>query len=613
MKKYIYLICLVSSFAACGEEELVWYGEEKDAIQFYVDDESETAAGALNRKYNFAEATYEEKKGDVTTTYYYGDNKKEVSFEKVLLQLQGFPTPDERPYKLKSVLLEGDPETQPEVIFEPYYSLYPNCLLDTVQFVVTRPKARGTYKIAIQLDTEEEEAFFTVGAVEQSSLELTIMDVYYEPENWKDRLEWLGTFSQEKYALMVTYSQQPFNRFDPLMWNDTEEYVREVANSPLVQAYNEAHPDAPVTFPMTTKRTWWDQKLYLLGEFSEEKHEFMCKIVGDKLPQNNKLEYWNLIFRDEIEKQGITAFEVPVNERQSSWWRSQPLGEWTLAKQEFVLRTLFERGGKDFNEITEDVWVYGNVLVRSALDEYNQQHPDAVLNLDFPIEGEPAWWNMHVNQLGDYHAVVRDLLVLSILNGYGSFASLNYSPLVDNLLEELKRRLQEYNDAHPDDTPIQLPVNPPAWWDRNLNGQENHFGEFSGEKENFIKSILSHYKGQYNGWFDFSNWNAIFRYELAAHNATAEVPYTFEFPFYPYKPTFWDNYASIWGDYSETKQVFIWMLLLPESWGIVDDWYVSTYSGKVRSMLIECYHNGTYEAFMQYYAVAGAEPFEFPE
>jgi len=47
----------------------------------------------------------------------------------VVLDLQGFPTPDEREYKLKTVLVEDqDSSKVAEVVFEPYYSLAPNQL-----------------------------------------------------------------------------------------------------------------------------------------------------------------------------------------------------------------------------------------------------------------------------------------------------------------------------------------------------------------------------------------------------------------------------------------------------------------------------------------------------
>ena len=203
-----------------------------------------------------------------------------------------------------------------EVVFEPYYSLAPNQLKDTIKITVLRPKTRGTYTVGITVDTEGKGAFFDKGVVEKSILRLDIKDVYEQPEGWDERQEWLGEFDEEKYAFMVTVSKQAFSKENNHMWNETDKY-----NLELREALDEFNANAApedrkkFKFPVTTKLVWWDKQLKFLGEFSEEKHEFIKNLLseeGETLANNSKLEYWNLVFRDAVAEQGISEFSFPV-------------------------------------------------------------------------------------------------------------------------------------------------------------------------------------------------------------------------------------------------------------------------------------------------------------
>ena len=103
MRKNIYLFLLAGLFTACGEDDLIRYSLEKDGLQFYTGEDSKLIPGDasdLDRIFNFATATYQErKKGDEREeTYYYGDNLEAYTYEKIYMQIQGFPSPDERPY-----------------------------------------------------------------------------------------------------------------------------------------------------------------------------------------------------------------------------------------------------------------------------------------------------------------------------------------------------------------------------------------------------------------------------------------------------------------------------------------------------------------------------------
>ena len=179
MRKYIYSIFLLGLFS-CQEEGVVQYTQEKDGLQF-----SANSSEDMTKVFNFATATYEEEINGEPKTFYYGDSLAAYTFERVVLDLQGFPTPDEREYKLKTVLVEDqDSSKVAEVVFEPYYSLAPNQLKDTIKITVLRPKTRGTYTVGITVDTEGKGAFFDKGVVEKSILRLYILGRIKKWQMW---------------------------------------------------------------------------------------------------------------------------------------------------------------------------------------------------------------------------------------------------------------------------------------------------------------------------------------------------------------------------------------------------------------------------------------------
>ena len=265
MRKYIYSIFLLGLFS-CQEEGVVQYTQEKDGLQF-----SANSSEDMTKVFNFATATYEEEINGEPKTFYYGDSLAAYTFERVVLDLQGFPTPDEREYKLKTVLVEDqDSSKVAEVVFEQYDSLAPTHFLDTIKITVLRPKTRGTYTVGITVDTEGNEAFFDKGVVEKSILRLDIQDVYEQPKGWEERLEWLGEFDEEKYAFMVTVSKQAFSKENNHMWNETDKYNLELRQA-LARFNASAAPEdqKKFSFPVTTKLVWWDKQLKFLGDFSE--------------------------------------------------------------------------------------------------------------------------------------------------------------------------------------------------------------------------------------------------------------------------------------------------------------------------------------------------------
>lgn len=614
MKRYMLFMFLFGLFA-CQEDDLVMYSQEKDAMQFLVDEEQGISS---KLEFNFATATYTRQENGVDAVYYYGDSLASMTYEdknSIILELQGFPSPDERPYKLKTVLLEGqDSSKVAQVVFDSYYSLAPNTLRDTIQLTVIRPEKRGTYRVGIMVDTDNSYGFFEKGAVENSILELEIKDVYEEPEDWAARKEWLGEFDEEKYAFMVTYSQRPFSRANNYMWNETDAYNQELRRA--LEAFNaSAEPEdrKGFTFPETTKPTWWDTKLHLLGEFSEEKHAFMKSIAGGKLDQSDKLEYWNVVFRKRLEEEGRTDIEIPRNERMVSWWRTSALGDWSVDKQEFVILNLFPLTNYS---VTDETWDYANVILRSIAEK--QETP---LGFEFPVEGEPYWWPMRAGMLGEFSVAKRDLLVSCVfnMNLEDEWSPNNINQLVNEnypleyLMDYFNTVVNQWNAEHPDETPITFPVIAPSWWASKLA----YLGEWSEAKENFVKEVVASFQGYYNGNLDGQMWNPILRNELAIYNTShSDAPYEFDFPVVNVRPTYWDELPYL-GTYTESKWVFVCITLRPDRNG--GGWYLGAPSEygypsvwPQHSKALKDAYTANYDAFMTKYAAINPEPFTFP-
>lgn len=631
MKKNIYLVLLAGLFAACSEDDLIRYSLDKDGLQFYTGDDSKLVPGDasdLERVFDFATATYrEKKKGDAQEeTYYYGDNLERYTYENIYMQLQGFPSPDERPYKLKTVKLE-DEESDfiPEVIFEPYYSVYPNQVRDTIRFTIVRPKnergefIRGTFRFGITVDTADN-PFFQEGVTERNVLEVTLRDVYEKPTDWDAREEWLGAFDEEKYAFMVTYSQLPFVRSNDYMWNKTDKYNQELI------AYLKEHPEVAGRFaseiPDMPKMVWWkdDVETNLLGAYSREKLDFMRSIMGEEeLLENDKLVYWNLIFREKI---GADAgFDFPVNQNRAGWWNNQALGEWGIEKQEFVTKTIFETCR--LNSVPVDAWEYVPSVIRLDIDAYDMEHPETPLGFSFPEdETIPEWWYMRQVLFGEFQPVLRDLVVKAVFEQNRDnpweqnkgISQLKESQLSnDNFstiyMNKVKNVINAYNALHPEKEPIKLPA--PVWWNADFLGDHN------STKENLVKNVMAQYSygaSSPNVWTPWWQWNAIFRYEAERMNNPEIVfPKLSEAQL---KPAYWDNFKYL-GEYSESKFVFTWMMLLPDCYGNVDDYVLGGYDWpfysqeNIYNKLVNSYTQ-RYDAFMSRYATSNPEPFEYP-
>ncbi|MDE6452204.1 MAG: DUF4843 domain-containing protein [Odoribacter sp.] len=623
MKRYIFPILFSGLALACAEDDLVRYDQDKDGLNFYSGNGSvlvEDDASALQRELNFANITYVAKKpGDrQEETYYYGDSLASFTYENIYMQIQGFPSPDERPYHLKVVKLEEEEsDFLPEVVFEPFYSVSPNSVLDTIRFTIMRPKQdgrfmRGVYRFGITVDTEDN-PFFLEGATERNVLKVTVRDVYEKPAFWDDRKEWLGEFDQEKYAFMLSYSQLPFTRNNEKMRERTEEYNQELI------AYLNEHPEIAERFetplPDMPKMVWWDANKHLLGEYSKEKLEFMQGVLdGEPLQNNDKLLYWNIRFREEAEQ---TAFEFPRNEQEALWWDNQALGAFTPEKQEYVIKCIFETC--QLNNIPGDAWDYVPSVLRLEVDAYNMTHPDAPLGFSFPEGNEqPDWWGKREELFGEFSPIKRDVIVKALFeyNRDTPWEPVKGIPQLKNeqlsneafsasYMGNIKNAIEAYNDEHPGQS-IELPVVLPNWW------SVPFLGEYNDQKEKFVENVMSQYSAGPNQYTQWNQWNAIFRYEAKIKNDPDVV-----FPALDesvVKPSYWDTYTYL-GEYSESKLVFTWMMLLKPCYGEVkegvlgNDW--PFYSQKnVYNYLITSYREN-YNTFMTRYA-ASAEAFSYP-
>ncbi len=173
-------------------------------------------------------------------------------------------------------------------------------------------------------------------------------------------------------------------------------------------------------------------------------------------------------------------------------------------------------------------------------------------------------------------------------------------------MPNIKNAIAAYNKTHPDNV-IELPIVLPAWWNLSF------LGEYNEKKENLVKGVMSQYYGTPNQWTVWNQWNIIFRYEAKLRGDKDIV-----FPVLDaslIKPSYWDKYKYL-GEYSESKLVFTWMMLLPQCYGNMEEGVLGNgwpfYNREaVYNKLVEAY-NANYTTFMNRYASSNPEPFEYP-
>ena len=269
MNKYIY-IGFLFLLLGCQKEGIVSFEQEKDCIQFHYNVEK----NEMTYEYNFAEQFI----GSGWNVTYLGDSISRDTIS-LFLSLMGHAADVDREFKLKGVPIV-DLDTLPLAIVEFYPSdiFKANRLIDTIQIVLIRPDKRGRYGLGVTFDLEDGNSIFDTGAEELSVYRLMISDRYEKPGQWDMRADYTGEFSEEKYAFMVTVLQVQFDIYND--WGTDNQTLRDA-----LETFNRENPDHPkdFTFPVWTKPTWWDNNNgagTYLGEFSEEKKEFVINVIG---------------------------------------------------------------------------------------------------------------------------------------------------------------------------------------------------------------------------------------------------------------------------------------------------------------------------------------------
>ena len=268
MTKYIY-IGFLFLLLACQKEGIVEYDLEKDSIQFNYEESQ------MSLSYNFAEQTgigFDEYGYPISV--YLGDSISRDTIS-LNLYLMGHASEVDRTFKGKAIpleLLDSLPMTPVE--FYPSYTFRANQLVDTVEIILIRPEKRGHYAVGITVDTENGESIFDTGVEEQQVYELFISDRYEKPDQWDMFVDYLGEFSEEKYAFMVTVLQIQFATY--LDWGTYNQVLRDA-----LEKFNNENPNNPkdFDFPVNTKPSWWNNAITYLGEYSVEKEEFIKTIV----------------------------------------------------------------------------------------------------------------------------------------------------------------------------------------------------------------------------------------------------------------------------------------------------------------------------------------------
>ena len=84
------------------------------------------------------------------------------------------------------------------------YTFKPGVWVDTVEVTLVRPAKRGKYTVGVTFEVDDD-GLLELGAVEQCTYTLNLIDRYPQPDYWEYGGEhWFGAYSEEKYAFFVT-------------------------------------------------------------------------------------------------------------------------------------------------------------------------------------------------------------------------------------------------------------------------------------------------------------------------------------------------------------------------------------------------------------------------
>lgn len=395
MKNFvIYISMLLISLTACQEREVLPY-MEKDGLQFNYD------TAHMSSAYDFMQQA-ETKNG---RPYYYGDDLLRDTIY-IQVSVMGFPGVENREFALKTVYLEGEDSTAtPPVEFMPSYTFTAGRTTQRIAVAVVRPQIRMDYTVGITFDLEQSDPMFELGVEEQAVYRLRVSNRYPEPPGWDRFLDYLGEYTEEKYAFLVTTTHNLFNsNLSTADWISMNKTLRTA-----VDQYNQQHEvKLDFTFPVYTKPEWWEQFANYLGEFSEAKRKFIYE---------QEKEYWIAMGMDEDQFNQFGGYMAN--------WR----------------------------EIVTDL--------RAKYDRWNAAHPDDLLPFpQFPDPGTsaPEWWSMAAPYIGEFSQEKMDFIyeqeketLKSVgINDKQTLNSFGYVVDWRGLNPDLRIKYDQWNAAHPD-------------------------------------------------------------------------------------------------------------------------------------------------------------------
>lgn len=235
------MIVVLACVFSCKKAELSLYDIPKDGIQFAYPD------GEFQQDFDFSFQYIDvDDEWGYPMPSYLGDSlqTKRIS---LIVSLLGWESKEDRSFKLKATEGVG---LSPELIqLENEYIFAANQLKDTIDVVLLRPSSRGEFNIELQFDTEG--TGFDLGVEENGKYTITITDRYPKPSDWDARINWLGEYSEEKYAFIVTTLNITYGYY--VDWGSNNLRLRNA-----LEKYNQENPDnrKDFTFPVNTNSIW---------------------------------------------------------------------------------------------------------------------------------------------------------------------------------------------------------------------------------------------------------------------------------------------------------------------------------------------------------------------
>ena len=245
MNNKIYYIILLSIIflSSCAKEDILLYEQTKDGIQFAG------LGGKYTSDIDFAfQFTQKPDEWGWPANFYYGDSIRSSTI-KLPISIMGWASKQDREFRLKIVKDEGF--STDLFLLEDSYVLRADRLKDTIEITILRPKERGRFKVALTFETDYSGSDFELGAQEKTLFTFNLSDRYTKPSDWDARSAWLGEFSEEKYAFLVTVLNIRYEYY--VDWGMHNKKLRDE-----LAKYNSANPSNPknFTFPVNTNSIW---------------------------------------------------------------------------------------------------------------------------------------------------------------------------------------------------------------------------------------------------------------------------------------------------------------------------------------------------------------------